>query len=397
VQRNDRLAFLGPVTAAASAATLSTVPIFVVSSLATIIQRDISFTPSDLGIVVAVYYVSAALGSLPNGWIVSRFGPAMPTRIGVGTAGACLLILTRASSWEFVAVCLAVSGLINPLVHLAANQRIADEVPPELQGLALGVKQSSVPLAVLIGGLTVPVLAVGMGWRATFAVLGTAVLLFAALARPRSRSASPSAPPARTEHVPIDVMVLAVSVVFATASATALATFLGVYLVSEGLSPSTAGVMSAAGAASAVCARLLLGWLADRDPRIGLPTIGSALLVAAVCCAGFAIDLPPAVLLLVTVLTFGLGWGWGGVVNLDVIRRYPLAAARATSLTQMGVYVGAVLGPAVFGILVSGSGYPAAWLGVSLGFLAASGLLLVDSHRRVASRRHSRLHPPAGA
>ena len=53
---------------------------------------------------------------------------------------------------------LALAGVANSIVQPAINLFMADQVPPDRQGLAFGIKQSGIPGAVLLSGLALPVL-----------------------------------------------------------------------------------------------------------------------------------------------------------------------------------------------------------------------------------------------
>ncbi|HAS09915.1 MAG TPA: MFS transporter, partial [Acidimicrobiaceae bacterium] len=80
--------------------------------------------------------------------------------------------------------------------------------------------------------------------------------------------------------------------------------------------------------------------------------------------------------LLGALVAFGSGWAWPGLFNLAVVRLNPTAPAAATGITQTGVYVGALTGPILFGVVVDSAGYGLAWLLAGLASaLAAAGVV----------------------
>jgi predicted MFS family arabinose efflux permease len=98
-----------------------------------------------------------------------------------------------------------------------------------------------------------------------------------------------------------------------------------------------------------------------------------ALLVAG--AVGFALLAvgEPAPFVVGAFVVFGLGWGWPGLFNLAVVDLHRDSPGAATGISQVGIYVGAAFGPAVYGVLSSGIGYSAAWA-VAGGFsLVAAG------------------------
>jgi predicted MFS family arabinose efflux permease len=62
------------------------------------------------------------------------------------------------------------------------------------------------------------------------------------------------------------------------------------------------------------------------------------------------------------VLAFGAGWGWPGLFNFAIVKTNPGAPAAATGITQTGASGGAALGPLIFGLVLQGYGYTAAWI-----------------------------------
>jgi hypothetical protein len=90
-----------------------------------------------------------------------------------------------------------------------------------------------------------------------------------------------------------------------------------------------------------------------------------------------------APLVIGTMVGYGLGWSWPGVLNFAVVRLNPLAPAAATSITQSGVYVGGCAGPLLFG-LVAAHSYPTAWLAAAGAMLAAALLVLVGGRMLLA-------------
>jgi predicted MFS family arabinose efflux permease len=83
-------------------------------------------------------------------------------------------------------------------------------------------------------------------------------------------------------------------------------------------------------------------------------------------------------------LAYGAGWGFNGLFNLAVVRAYPHAPAQATGVTQVGAYLGGMLGPLGFGLLVDHAGYGAAWSMCAVA--AALGAVTLFAARRLLAR-----------
>jgi dipeptide/tripeptide permease len=90
-----------------------------------------------------------------------------------------------------------------------------------------------------------------------------------------------------------------------------------------------------------------------------------------------------------TVLAFGLGWSWPGLLQFAVVRLHPEAPAAATSIVQVGVYGGGFAGPIAFGFLAAHASFPVAWL-VAAAAMFCAGILMVIGRRMLITHRSAR-------
>ncbi len=380
-------------TSAVAATVASSLPVFLVGSVAVQISAELDLPADRLGAVVAVYYLGAALSSAPFGRFAERFGGLRTMRwTCVVSAVLLLLIATVARSATSLGVLMLAAGIVGAAMQPGSNLYLARRVPPGWQGRAFGVKQAAVPITALIGGLAVPTVALTVGWRWTF-VLGAvwALVTLAALPRPQEslaqRRARRPAVPARIEMAPL--LVLALAFALGISAASALAAFLVSGVVAAGLGNGTAGLLAALGGAAAAASRIVTGVRADRRGRRHLPVVAGMLALGAVGYLGLALDartglhllLVPAVL-----LSYAAGWGWNGLFNFAVVRTHEGAPARATGIVQTGGRVGGVVGPAVFGFVVAHGTYSLAWLLTALVTLASALVMLVGRRMLVAAR-----------
>ena len=344
---------------AAGAATV--LPGFLVGSLALQIRADLDVSVGAVAAGVTVFFAAGAVGAGPGGRLGERAG-ALRTIRGcvIGTAVVLLLVALVAQSLAILLGLLAAAGLVNSICQPAINLFMADQVPLDRQGLAFGIKQSAIPTAVLVSGLALPVLALPLGWRATFAICAGAVLAVAAVVG--RAGSSFAAPPerARAPRPSRKLVITAVGAALASSGPSALGAYLVASAVDVGIAEGAAGALSAAGSASSLVVRILVGHRADRRRDYGFSTM-VALLVAG--AGGFALLAvgQPAPFVAGVFVAFALGWGWPGLFNLAVVDLHREAPGAATGISQSGIYVGAAIGPAAYGLLSSAIGYAAAW------------------------------------
>jgi MFS family permease len=379
-----------PTSARASIGALTTtiavsVPVFLVGGLAVQIGDELRFSPAGLGLAVSAYFGASALASVPAGFLVERFGATRVSRAGIALSVASLLGVAAFANtlWSLILI-LALGAGANAMGQLASNTALSRHVPPRRQGLSFGIKQAAIPVATLLSGAAVPVVALTLGWRWAFvfvAGLAAAALLLV----PDEPAAAATKSAKATKRATGALIVVGVGATLAAGAANALGTFLVDSAVARGISPGPAGLSLTLGSAVCVTSRVLSGWLADRWPGRAVTMISGLLLAGA---AGLGLLAVPGGLPLVAgvVLGFGFGWAWPGLMNFAVVRLHPQAPAAATSITQTGVYAGGCLGPLGLGFVATHASYPTMWAVAAVAMLGAAGAMLLGSH---LLRRHA--------
>jgi MFS family permease len=377
----------------ASATTAGVLPAFLIGAQAVQLRRDLSFSAGVLGVVVALTWLGAAIASAPMGRVAERIGGSVALRLAAATNGLVMLtmaVVTR--SWVSLALLGAVAAVGNALTQPAANLVLARTIPPERYGIAFAVKQSAMPFGTLVAGLAVPVLTLTLGWRWAFAAAG-ALALVAAASIPRTRVADSArvaelfgaSDGAARQRPQLDtpgmvLAVLALGVGLGAATASALASFLVSGSVAAGLREASAGLLLTFGSLLGIASRLLQGTRADRRGSGHLRVVAFMLSGGAAAFAFFALAQPWAYVV-GTPLAFAAGWAWPGLFNLAVVRANPGAPGLATAVTQTGTYLGAGLGPLLFGIGVDRFGYSWAWLATAVAALLAAAAVATGRRR----------------
>jgi predicted MFS family arabinose efflux permease len=350
-----------PAVLAIAAGAASVLPGFLVGALALQIRADLGVSVGAVAAGVTVFFAAGALGAGLGGRLAERVGALRAIRgCVVATAVLLLLAAVLAQSLAVLLALLAAAGLTNAVCQPAINLFMADQVSLDRQGLAFGIKQSGIPMAVLVSGLALPVLALPLGWRPTFAICSAGILAVGVAvgrAAPSFRAPPERPRPPRPSR---KLVVTAVGAALASSGPSALGAYLVASAVDVGIAEGVAGVLSAAGSASSLVVRIALGHRADRRRDYGFSTMVALLLAGAGGFALLAIG-EPAPFVAGVFVAFALGWGWPGLFNLAVVDLYREAPGAATGVSQTGIYVGAAAGPAVYGLLASEIGYQAAW------------------------------------
>jgi predicted MFS family arabinose efflux permease len=374
-----RRATVAAVAAAVLATTVGVLPLFLLGGLAVFVGADLRFGAAELGVAVATYYAASAVASLPAGWFAERIGARRSMLLGAAASTASLLaIAIAASDLPRLVATMLLAGAGNAMSQLGANLGLARVVPRDRQGLAFGIKQASIPVATLLAGLAVPLLGLTVGWRWAFAA---GALLFPVLVvvAPRSEARPARRPGSlRAGDVTLrPLVVLAIAAALGSASVNALGAFFVKSTVASGLDVGSAGFLLALASVIGVAARVWNGHRADQRAGGHLNQVALLIVIGGLAMALLALSEIRPLLVVASVVAFGAGWGWNGLFTFAIVRRNPRAPAAATAITQLGLFLGGVIGPLAFGATVEGASYAVAWLGGALALFVAAGLILV--------------------
>lgn len=387
------------VTAATVCTVLVVLPTVLLGALAVLVRAELGFDEARLGIAVAVFFGVTALTSAPGGRLGDILGARRAMILG-GTmsAGAMASIGLLASNWGHLVAFLALAGVGNGLAQPAANIALAQGVSLRRQGLAFGMKQAAVPIAIFLAGVAIPAVGLTVGWR--WAFIGTGVLLLLLVAVTHDMRAGPRAarPDERlrvTGTARRTLLLLAVATGCGAGASSALGTFLVESTVRAGQSLGTASVVLVVGSVCGIAARLLAGLVADRSDGAPLGGIGAMLLLGAAGYLGLAFSDVTVVLWAGTILAFAAGWGWPGLMVLSVVRLHRGIPGAATGVTQSGAAAGGVAGPLIFGFVASQVSFQAAWLAAGTQALIAAGLMFLALRlHELPGDRDARPAPP---
>lgn len=363
-------------------------PAYVFGALAVQINASVGLPTWALGASFGTFFGASALFTVvfTATSSPSRAAPALQ-RASWLTAGT-LVALGLMDDWRWLFPCLCLAGAANAMGQVAANQLISAGGRIEGLGLAFGLKQSGVPLAALCGGAAVPTVALTIGWRQAYLCAAVVALLFAWwIGRFPVHDQVPQ-PTARNRPQRRRILwLLACAGGFGAAAADALGGFFVSSGVAVGASESFAGTTLALGSGVCVICRLSMGRLADEGRGAVFAMVGVLMLSGAGGYVLLALRMPE-LLVPAAVLCFAGGWGWPGLLYFGVARLDRAAPAAATSTVQAGIFVGAVLGPVVFGAVTETWSYGVAWGGAALWASLAAGLTLIGG--RLALRRGGR-------
>jgi MFS family permease len=377
--------------------TLGVLPAYLLGALAVQIRTDLHIGPAEIGIGAALLFGVTGVLSRPLGLLVQKQGTTWGIIVAGVLAAVSLLGVGLAPSLPLLYTALVLGGVGNALAQPAANLGVSSVVGSHRLGLALAIKQTAIPAATLLAGLAVPGIAVTLGWRWVLliaAAASLALILWASLARMENRGPSVSDRSETDRGTPRGGLIaITVGAGLAAAAATSLGVFMVDSAVESGMTPTSAGLLFAASALLGLVVRIVLGAAMDRHPgRSPYVLVANLLLGGA---AGFLLlALGEGIWFMAgSLIAYGAGWTWPGLVHFSVVRDNRQAAASATGVLQTGVSLGGAAGPLAFGFLTEATSYDSAWM-VAATVAAAAAITFHIGRRMILHSRRTSARPP---
>lgn len=374
---------LGVMTVQQTFATMgrSTVPL-----IAAAIVADLAVDPALVGVYLAIGSVAAFLTTMGCGGFILRYGALRMTQVGMLALGGGLAVVV--SGWlALFAVGAFVGGLGQALSTPSSSHLLGRLSPKHLAPLVFSIKQTGVPVGLMLAGVVAPVLATEAGWRVALLVVAAICALTAVALQPlRARfdvDRNPSQPLS-----PADIRANVAGVVrnpALRALCLAMFSFVGLqtlftgffvlYLVRGlGYELERAGFVFAVAVAVAVPARIGWGWLASHfvKPATLLALLGVGMAMAAALTAAIDATWPTWVAAVIATLLSATAVSWHGVLLAEVARLSPPGRIGATTGAVLAFGdAGALLLPLLFSAALTLTG------GYSTGFLIGGGLALI--------------------
>ncbi|HUG65608.1 MAG TPA: MFS transporter [Gaiellaceae bacterium] len=353
------------------------------------LREEYDLSLAQIGVVLAAEWVGALATMLAWGIAADRFGERIVLGLGLGGCAAFLVGAAHAPDFESLVVLLALAGGAGASVNSASGRAVMHWFGAEERGLALGVRQTAVPLGGLVAALVVPQLgssddaARGFLFFAALCALGAVVGAAVIRSRDNEQHELESATLARTLRDGRLWRLALGSGIYVYAQI-AIVGFGVVFLHDEhGLSVRDAALAIAAAQVLAVGIRIGAGrWSDVVGSRIGpLRQVGVVVAVSLVAVATLSGG-PLWLLVPVLAVAGGLSMGWNALAFTAAAELAGSARSGAAIGFQQSVLSGiAIAAPIVFAATVSGTSWAVAFLVAALAPLA--GRLALRPLRRL--------------
>ncbi len=138
-------------------ASFSTVS-FAVAVLAPALREEYGLTLTEIGIVLAAEWIGLTFALLPWGFAVDRFGERWTLSGGLALCAVFLAAAAYAPSFGWLVLFLGLAGIAGGSVQSGSGRAVMRWFSAGERGLALGLRQTAVPLGGAVAALVLPLL-----------------------------------------------------------------------------------------------------------------------------------------------------------------------------------------------------------------------------------------------
>lgn len=350
-----------------------------VPALVPFLKRDLALSSAVAGLFGTGINLGRALAGPVAGGPINRLGERRAILVGSWTSGLLAIAAALTEPAALVLFLLVLSGTAQTVAVLAGINAIATWFASGSRGIAMGVRQTAVPVGGVLAAAALPFLALTLGWRPALMIAGGMALVTALIGvaiyrdppspglveRPGVRQAVPAVLRDRWLRRAIVVGVVLAGGQYAVVA------YVQLFIVEDlGQSASFAAAALVATQAAGICGRLLWGAVSDitfgGSRREVLATI---LGIATLAALGMAL-MPRDQAWLALPLAAALGLSAVSAPGMFLVQVSDLSP-RHLGASPMGVAIGFIQGatflvPPLFGLLddVSGS-FRASWLALA--------------------------------
>lgn len=363
-----------------------------VPTLAPFLQADLNLTRAEVGLFNSAIMGGSLVAMFAAGWVVDIKGERSALVGGNLIVGVCCLAMLATSSFHAALLVLFAAGIGGAFPTPAGSKAVMGWFSREHRGMAMGVRQTGIPLGGAIAAATLPAIALASDWRMAVVAGGITCLVTAAMCAIGYRN-PPAAPaialpvhhrlPRLADYCTPAVLLLGASGALLTLGQFTLVTYLALYL------KETQGIAIAVSASLLFAAQLAgaagrIGWGVASDRLFGKrrkPALiwANSLAAAGALSLGWLPEGTPLAVIAALVLVYAfctLGWH-GTWIALVVEIAGPERQGRTVGIAMSIMYPGIIVLPPLIGLFVDRThSWSIAWTACAAILVGGVALLL---------------------
>ena len=358
--------------------------------LAPMIIHESSYDPAWVGIYFGLTSVFALIAQMGCGSFIVRYGPLRMSQVALAMLALGMLCMTGGYKIAFLLSAL-IGGSGAAISTPTSSQLLGRMSPPKMAPLMFSIRQTGVPIGLLLGGAFGPTMAQSLGWRGTVLASAGACFAFVFLLQPLRAIFDADRQPGKNFKLSDfgeTIRSVLKNPALRTLSGAAFAfngmqqvmtSYLVIYLTSIGYPLVAAGYIFSCAVAVAVPGRIVWGWLGSFhvEPRLVMAGLALGIAVSSVAVGCFNGNWPLAGIGLAAGVMSATAMSWHGILLSETARLAPngMVGPVTGGVLSCG-QMGALLGPLVYAGLLSATGsygigfvvcgVPSLFVGISL-------------------------------
>ena len=352
---------------------------FIPGFLATTLSEDLSVSRGKIGLIVGIYFGSTGIGSIPAGRLTDKFGSRKVVVLNMFLVAGASLMIAILSTYAVWIVGSVLAGMGYALANTGTNVAIGNAVPLERRAVAMSVKTSGVPLMATVAAAIGPWAANVWSWQTILILNSISAVIAGAIAylvldddRPEAANGEKSDP------LPKNFYWFGIAAFLLIGGSQPLYSWTVSYLeesleASAGLSGGIMAMASFTGVVVMICNGI---WADQLGALKRIPLIMLLLSVSSISVMMVMLGTILGTYIVIIGVTLGVSMQLAsiGTMHAAVIDIAPNSIGKATGITMTGYYLGALVTPAGFGVLVDITGtYTYSWLATLATLIIAVG------------------------
>ena len=320
------------------------------------------------GGLMSVFSLTGVVLALPTGFILQRFGPKPTVLVAIGSLVLGSSLGALATTTPALLTSRVIEGIGLGLIAVAAPAIIAMWFPGDRQGAPLGIWATWVPLGAITAALLAPRMTASQGWQSVW-WLGTSLALLAFVLYLFFMRMPPSLPQEQVSAPGLSLQqalsnrsswFLAASFACFNLTFLGMATFLPTFLVDvRGYPLADAALIVNIPSLVVLFSAPLAGWISDRlGTRKWVYSFGYLSMAAIIVLPFYLTGTGIIVYMVIQGLLIG-GIPTATFAAAPEVMKDPRLAGIAMAVLMLGQNIGMVIGPLLFGSLVSVIGWTA--------------------------------------
>jgi sugar phosphate permease len=326
-----------------------------------------------VGVLISASLAGSVLSLVPWGLLTDKIGERIALLTGVGACGSALLVGAATHRFWTLLPCLLVAGFAGASVQSASGRAVMYWFGPAERGLALGIRQTAIPIGGFATALALPPIVRWGGVDWGIRTLGIACVVSAVfgwvLVRDATRADDTHVelgpPPLRDRRI----WQMSVGSALVLAPQMCVVGFTVLFLHEQrGLSTGAAAAVLAAVQALGIVARIAAGRYSDTHGSRLQPVRAIALgVTAATVLAGAVLWAPLVIVIPALVICGVLSMSWNGLSFAAAAELAGRArSGAAIGLQQSLLNASGAVYPGAFGVLVAATSWRVGFIAVAL-------------------------------